>query len=35
MTSLQVQIIRLRRLHGFSEPTARAIAGLHFGEASQ
>ena len=31
----QIQIARLRRRHGFSEPIARLVAGLHYGEARQ
>lgn len=31
----KLQVARLRRLHGLSEPTARLLAVLYYGEARQ
>jgi len=35
MRARKIQIARLRHVHGLSDATARLIAALYFGEASQ
>ena len=35
MSYRKIQVARLRRLHGLSEPTARLLASLYYGEVRQ